>query len=85
MESLPDANRGRGLSEARRILLTLSTSIRLADIEAMSAEPNGAGLSHLLSEHLRLLPEFTSALSRHYFNLIDETPHRVQTRSTPRS
>ena len=81
MESLPDANRGRGLSEARRILLALSTSIRLADVEVMSAETNGAGLSELLRQQLRLLPEFTSALSRQYFNLIDETPHRVQTRS----
>lgn len=85
MESLPDANRGRGLSEARRILLALSTSIRLADIEVMAAESCGGGLSQLLVEQLRLLPEFTGALSRHYFNLIDETPHRVQTRSSPRS
>ena len=84
MESLPDANRGRGLSEARRILLALSTSIRLADIEFMAAEPAGGRLSDLLREQLRLLPEFTSALSRQYFNLIDETPHRVQTRSNPR-
>ena len=84
MDSLPDTNRGRGLSEARRILLALSTSIRLADIEVMSAQSTGAGLSHLLGEQLRLLPEFTSALSRHYFNLVDETPHRVHTRSNPR-
>ena len=84
MESLPDANRGRGLPEAGRVLLALSTSIRLADVEVLANEASGEQLSQLMGEQLRLLPDFTSALSRLYFNLIDETPHRVQTRSNPR-
>ena len=84
MESLPDANTGRGLAEDQRILLALSTSIRLADVEGMASEPEAKGLALLMGEQLRKLPEFSTALSRHYFNLIDDTPHRVQTRSAPR-
>lgn len=84
MESLPDPTAGRSLPEARRILLALLTSIRLADVEGMALQANGERLADLMHEQLRLLPEFSSAVSRHYFNLIDETPHRVQTRSAPR-
>ena len=85
METLPDAKRGGGLSEDRRILLALSTAIRLGDIEALASEASGEKLAALMREQLRLMPDFTSALSSHYFNLSNETAHRVQTRSTPRS
>jgi uncharacterized circularly permuted ATP-grasp superfamily protein/uncharacterized alpha-E superfamily protein len=84
MEKLPDFKSGRGLSEDRRILLALSTSIKLADIEAMASGTGTDALASLMREQLRMLPEFSSALSRHYFNLTDDTPHRVQTRSAPR-
>ena len=84
MARLPDAKPGRGLSEDRRILLSLSTSIRLADIEAMAAQPDRHDLAQLMREHVLMLPELSSAVSRHYFNLIADAPHRVQTRSTPR-
>lgn len=81
MEGLPH----RGLADDRRILLTLLHSIRVADVEAMAGEPSGEMLSKLTEEQLRLLPELSNAVARHYFNLIDDTPHRVQTRSQPRN
>lgn len=84
MEGLPHAADGRGLAEDRRIILALLTSIRLANVEGMAAEPAGAGLAALMEEQLQLLPDLSNAVARHYFNLIDDTPHRVQTRSQPR-
>ncbi|MGH8337353.1 MAG: hypothetical protein ACRETL_11165, partial [Gammaproteobacteria bacterium] len=67
----------------RKIPLCVSTSIRLADIEAIAADELGAGLAKLMREQLHLLPEFSSAVSNHDFNLIGEIPHRVQARRTP--
>ena len=84
MEGLPDGKRGVSLSEDRRIILSLLTSIRLADVEAMAREHDGARLGRLMSEQLDLLPDLSNALSRHYFNLTDDTPHRVHTRIEPK-
>ncbi|MEQ1669543.1 MAG: circularly permuted type 2 ATP-grasp protein [Hyphomicrobium sp.] len=84
LESLPDARRGASLSEDRRVILSLLTSIRLADIEAIAREANGAALEHLMQEQLRLLPELSNAISRHYFNLTQDAPHRVHTRIEPK-
>lgn len=83
MESLPDAKRGVSLSEDRRLILAALTSIRLADIESIAREPNGAALQHLMEEQLTLLPELSNAVARHYFNLTQDAPHRVHTRSEP--
>lgn len=83
MESLPDAKRGVSLSEDRRLILAALTSIRLADIESIAREPNGAALQRLMEEQLTLLPELSNALARHYFNLTQDAPHRVHTRSEP--
>ena len=85
MEGLPHSADGRGLAEDRRIILALLTSIRLANVEGMAGDPSGASLAALMEEQLQLLPDLSNAVARHYFNLIDDTPHRVQTRSQPRS
>jgi uncharacterized alpha-E superfamily protein len=84
MESLPDARRGVSLSEDRRLILGALTSIRLADVEAVARESSGAALERLMQEQLRLLPELSNAVSRHYFNLTQDAPHRVHTRNEPR-
>jgi uncharacterized alpha-E superfamily protein len=85
MEGLPDARQGASLAEDRRLILAALTSIRLADVEAIASEADAATLKQLMQEQLQLLPELSNALGRHYFNLTDETPHRVQTRVEPRS
>jgi uncharacterized alpha-E superfamily protein len=83
LESLPDAHNGSGLPEDRRLILALLTSIRLADVEAMAKEENGAMLERLLMDQLDLLPELSNEISRHYFNVMDEAPHRTHTRVDP--
>lgn len=85
MEELPDARQGASLSEDRRLILALLTSIRLADVEAIACEPNGSTLERLMHEQLQLIPELSSAVSRHYFNLTEDAPHRVHTRGEPKS
>ena len=81
MEGLPH----KGPTGDRRILLSLLTSIRHANVEVMAGEPGRDTLAKIMDEQLQLLPELSNALARHYFNLIDDTPHRVQTRSQPRN
>ncbi|MGL4395210.1 MAG: circularly permuted type 2 ATP-grasp protein [Hyphomicrobium sp.] len=84
MESLPDGKRGVSLSDDRRLILAALTSIRLADVEVIARETNGASLERLMTEQIQLLPELSNAIARHYFNLTDDTPHRVHTRIEPR-
>ncbi|MBS0234190.1 MAG: circularly permuted type 2 ATP-grasp protein [Proteobacteria bacterium] len=83
LESLPDSHQGSALPEDRRLILALLTSIRLADIEAMAREENGAMLERLLMDQLDMLPELSNEISRHYFNVMDEAPHRAHTRVGP--
>ncbi|HEY8129622.1 MAG TPA: circularly permuted type 2 ATP-grasp protein [Hyphomicrobium sp.] len=83
LESLPDAHNGAGLPEDRRLILALLTSIRLADVEEMAKEENGAMLERLLMDQLDMLPELSNEISRHYFNVMDEAPHRTHTRVDP--
>lgn len=79
LEGLPGTQRGSSLTEDRRLILSLLTATRLIDIEALAAEPNRAGLARAIGEAVRLLPELSNAIGRHYFNLADEAPHRMQT------
>ncbi len=83
LESLPDAHQGSGLPEDRRLILALLTSIRLADVEAMAKEETGTMLERLLMDQLDMLPELSNEISRHYFNVMDEAPHRDHTRVGP--
>jgi len=84
LESLPDPKKGVSLADDRRLSLALLTAIQLADVEAIADESDRKTLSHLMQEQLRLLPELTNAISRHYFNLTDDGPMRVHTRIEPR-
>ena len=81
LETLPESTQGASLTEDRRIALALLTSIRLADVERMAEDADGATLERLLIEQIQLLPELSDAITRHYFNLTEDTPHRLQTRS----
>ncbi len=81
LETLPDGKQGVSLTEDRRLILALLTSIRLADVERIAGESNGATLEKLLMEQLQLLPELSDAVTRHYFNLTDDALHRAHLRS----
>ena len=85
MDDLPKAKTGVSLSEDQRLILSLLTTIRLADVELIAREANRASLERLMKEQLHLLPELSNALSRHYFNLTQDAPHRVHTRIEPKS
>lgn len=84
LNDMPGGKKGGGLAEDRRIILRLLSSIRLADIEDI-AEGDGSSLKALLNEQITDLPELSNALSRLYFNLTGDAPHRVHPRNQPRS
>lgn len=84
LEALPDARQGVSLAEDRRLILSLLTAVRLADVMAIAEEADRATLERLMREQLQTLPELSNAVARHYFNLTEETPHRALTRIEPR-
>lgn len=83
LEALPQQSGGNALSRERRLVLALQTAIRLADVNELSA-PNSEGmrpeLSKLVKQARRDLPELSEAISRRYFRLVDDEPHRVALR-----
>jgi uncharacterized alpha-E superfamily protein len=85
LAQLPQSKQGANLTEERRLILAMLTSVRLADVEGFAADDARAQLQEALREQLRLLPELTTAIERRYFNLTEDRPHRVQTRLDPRS
>lgn len=78
LEGLPNGQRGTSLSEDRRIILSLLTTARLADVEALTAEPGRMKLAATIGDYVRVLPDLSNAIGRHYFNLAEEASHRVQ-------
>ncbi len=85
LERLPGSKQSTTLPEDRRLILALLTAIRLADVEGMAREPNGATLERTMLEQIQMLPALSNAVSRHYFNLTEDAPHRVHTRSEPQN
>lgn len=80
LDTLPDGKQGVSLTEDRRLILGLLTSVRLTDIEKLSGPEGEAMLENLLQEQIQSLPELSDALARHYFNLTDDSFHRLHTR-----
>ncbi|KAB2943211.1 MAG: circularly permuted type 2 ATP-grasp protein [Hyphomicrobium sp.] len=81
LAGMPQSKQGASLTDERRLILSMLTSIRLADVEAFAKDPSRAELQEAVRNQLRLLPQLTTAIERHYFNLLEEQPHRVHTRS----
>jgi uncharacterized circularly permuted ATP-grasp superfamily protein/uncharacterized alpha-E superfamily protein len=87
LQALPMANEGTSLPRERRIALELQTAVRLAGVDELSEiGPDGSrtALARLLQQAVTELPNLSDAISRRYFRLIDDTPHRVETHSGPR-
>ncbi|MFN0219321.1 MAG: circularly permuted type 2 ATP-grasp protein [Hyphomicrobium sp.] len=84
LDALPDGKQGVSLTEDRRLILALLTSIRLANVEAIAADAGRDGLEKLMEDQLSELPELSNAVSRHYFNLSEDAPQRLQPRAEPR-
>jgi uncharacterized alpha-E superfamily protein len=77
MDELPDARKGVSLTEDRRIIVSLLTSIRLADVEHIAGETTYATLQKVMQEQMQQLPKLSDAIGRHYFNLTEDAPHRA--------
>jgi uncharacterized circularly permuted ATP-grasp superfamily protein/uncharacterized alpha-E superfamily protein len=84
LAALPQSQQGAGLTEERRLILSLLTAVRLADVEAFAADPTRRELRAAMGEQLHLLPQLTTAIERRYFSLTEEQPHRVHTRLEPK-
>lgn len=86
LEALPQQAAGNALSRERRIVLSLQTAIRLADVSelaAASADGTRPQLGALLKQAVDELPHLSEAISRRYFRLVDDEPHRVVLRHEP--
>jgi uncharacterized circularly permuted ATP-grasp superfamily protein/uncharacterized alpha-E superfamily protein len=84
LAGLPQSSQGTALTDERRLILSMLTSIRLADVEALAKDATRSDLQGALRKQLRILPQLTNAIERRYFNLLEEQPHRVHTRLDPR-
>jgi hypothetical protein len=81
---MPQSKQGASLTDERRLILSMLTAIRLADVEAFAKDSSRFELQAAVRKQLRLLPQLTTAIERHYFNLLEEQPHRVHTRLEPK-
>jgi uncharacterized alpha-E superfamily protein len=84
LAGMPQSKQGASLTDERRLILSMLTSIRLADVEAFAKDSSRSELQAAVRNQLRLLPQLTTAIERHYFNLLEEQPHRVHTRLEPK-
>jgi uncharacterized alpha-E superfamily protein len=84
LAALPQSRQGAGLTEERRLILSLLTSVRLANVEGFSRDGTRSELLKVMGEQLHLLPRLTTAIERRYFSLTEEEPHRVHTRLEPK-
>ena len=83
LESLPNSYQGAGLPGDRRLILALLTSIRLADVEAMAKEKKEHDARAAFAGSARYAAEFSNEITRHYFNVMEEAPHRTHTTVGP--
>lgn len=84
LAALPQSKQGASLTEERRLILSMLTAVRLADVERIASDETRAELQSAMRDQLSLLPKLTVAIERRYFSLTEEQPHRVHTRLAPR-
>jgi uncharacterized alpha-E superfamily protein len=87
-QSGPPAGAGGGRLEEQRLVLSLLTAVRLADVVSLTkTEPNGtrADLQRLLDEQSTAMAALTDAIGRRYFDLIEKGVKwvRAGARGTP--
>jgi uncharacterized circularly permuted ATP-grasp superfamily protein/uncharacterized alpha-E superfamily protein len=75
IEALPQSGMGGGRLEEQRLVLSLLTAVRLADVVSLTrTEANGAraGLRKLLDEQSSSLTALTDVIGRRYFDLVEK-------------
>lgn len=80
---LPKASQDAIRTPEQRLALDLLTQVRLADIEALrlvDADGRRSNLTQALGRLITGLPQLSDIISRRYFSLTEEQPHRVHTR-----
>ncbi len=80
---LPKASLDAIRTPEQRLALELLTQVRLADMDSLRlADPRGqrVNLTNALGRLVTGLPELSDIISRRYFSLTEEQPHRVHTR-----
>ena len=86
MTGMPQASMDAVRTPEQRLALHALTQVRLADIDTLRLSgPDGlrSDLANLLDGLLAMLPELSDTISRRYFSLTEEQPHRVHTRLVP--
>jgi uncharacterized circularly permuted ATP-grasp superfamily protein/uncharacterized alpha-E superfamily protein len=88
IDALPQSGAGGGRMEEQRLVLSLLTAVRLADVQSLSkAEPSGARaeLQRLLDEQSAALAALADAVGRRYFDLVEKGVKwvRAGARETP--
>lgn len=84
IKSLPDSGDAGTRSEESRIILSLITAVRVADVNALSRSDSSgerAELARLLTQQVEQLPHLSDVIGRRYFNLMDREPRWVRARS----
>ncbi|MEO1651214.1 MAG: alpha-E domain-containing protein, partial [Pseudomonadota bacterium] len=77
LSGLPDAMQGVTRSNARRIALSLLTEVQLLDIDTVASQTDRRALAEAMKRQIDGLPDLSDALTRQYFNLLDDTPKRA--------
>jgi|LNFM01.1.fsa_nt_gb uncharacterized circularly permuted ATP-grasp superfamily protein/uncharacterized alpha-E superfamily protein len=80
LERLPQASEGNAMSRERRVVLGLQTAVRLTDVNevsAVDADGRRSAMQALLEKALVEIPQISDMISRRYFRLIEDTPHRA--------
>lgn len=84
IDTLPQSGKARARIEEQRLILSLLTSVRLADVTSL-ARVDGSGqrgdLQTLLNEPVVKLPVLSEVIGRRYFNLVEKRARWVRARS----
>lgn len=84
IDSLPQSGESGARIEEQRMILSLLTSVRLAEVTALTrSESDGTrpALQKLLNEQIEALPALSDVIGRRYFNLVEKRAKWVRARS----
>ena len=86
LNEMPKASQDAVRTPEQRNALELLTMVRLSDLEALRVSDDTgsrAKLNETIEAVVKGLPELSDIISRRYFSLTAEQPHRVHTRLVP--
>ena len=83
IDTLPQSGEAGARIEEQRLILSLLTNVRLADVTSLARIDGGqrGDLQSLLSESVVKLPVLSEVIGRRYFNLVEKRARWVRARS----